>query len=119
MSRSLGGGALNDLGIYASTSGYLFWEEKLKNIKISEYKKNNLNMGFTVLANYGNGKDFIGNFGFDKVYMNNVKYFEEILIQNIKEFLALILTIKLSLKKKQTGIKRFTILVLMTLLKNI
>ena len=39
MSRSLGGGALNDLGIYASTSGYLFWEEKLKNIKISEYKK--------------------------------------------------------------------------------
>ncbi len=75
MSRSLGGGALNDLGIYASTSGYLFWEKKLKNIKISEYKKNNLNMGFTVLANYGNGKDFIGNFGFDKVYMNNVKYF--------------------------------------------
>ena len=34
-------------------------------------------IGFTVLANYGNGKDLIGNFGFEKNYKNNVTYLGE------------------------------------------
>jgi len=75
MSKKLGGGAINDMGIYASTVGYLFWDRKIQDIKINEYKKNKITTGFTVLANYGNGKDLIGNFGFGKLYMNEAQYF--------------------------------------------
>ena len=31
MSKRLAGGAINDLGIYASSVGYLFFKKKMKN----------------------------------------------------------------------------------------
>jgi hypothetical protein len=74
MSKRLAGGAINDLGIYASSVGYLFFKKKMKNIAINSHKENGLIMGFTVSANYGNGEDFIGNFGFNKLYMNEIEF---------------------------------------------
>ena len=77
MSNKLAGGALNDMAIYSSNIGYLFWERQVGSLKVNKYTKNKLVIGFTVLANYGNGKDLIGNFGFEKNYKNNVTYLGE------------------------------------------
>jgi len=77
MSNKLGGGALNDMAIYSSNVGYLFWDKKVKNLEINKHTRNNLILGFTVMANYGNGNDLIGNFGFEKNYKNNVTYLGE------------------------------------------
>lgn len=74
MSNRLSGGAINDMGIYASSVGYLFWEKKAKSIKVNISRENNLTVGFTVLSNYGNGRDFIGYFGFNKIYTNKVQF---------------------------------------------
>ncbi len=75
MSSKLGGGALHDMGIYCSNAGYLFWETSLKSISINKFIKNELVIGFTVLANYGNGKELIGNFGFERNYKNCISFY--------------------------------------------
>lgn len=75
MSNNLGGGALNDMGIYASTAGKLFWESKVKKLSLNLYKEKNLVKSFTINANYGNGKDFIGHFGFGKTYKNQINFY--------------------------------------------
>ena len=74
LSKKLGGGAFNDMAIYASTAGLLFWNKNAKTVKIHRFDENGLNLGFTVNANYGNGKEMIGNFGFDKDYKNEVRF---------------------------------------------
>ena len=74
LSKKLGGGAFNDMAIYASTAGLLFWNKNAKTVKIHRFDENGLNLGFTVNANYGNGKEMIGNFGFEKDYKNEVRF---------------------------------------------
>ena len=74
LSKKLGGGAFNDMAIYASTAGLLFWNKNAKTVKIQRFDENGLNLGFTVNANYGNGKEMIGNFGFEKDYKNEVRF---------------------------------------------
>jgi predicted dehydrogenase len=74
MSNKLSGGAINDMGIYASSLGYLFWGKKAKSVKVNTFKEKKLVVGFTVSSNFGNGKDFIGHFGFDKIYTNKVQF---------------------------------------------
>ena len=62
------------MAIYASTAGLLFWNKNAKTVKIHRFDENGLNLGFTVNANYGNGKEMIGNFGFEKNYKNEVRF---------------------------------------------
>ncbi len=75
MSNKLSGGALHDMAIYCSNAGYFFWETNLKSLSINKFIKSELVIGFTVLANYGNGKELIGNFGFEKNYKNCISYY--------------------------------------------
>jgi len=74
LSKKLGGGAFNDMAIYASTAGLLFWNKNAEKVKIHRFDENGLNKGFTVNANYGSGKEMIGNFGFEKDYKNEVRF---------------------------------------------
>lgn len=74
MSKKLKGGALNDMGIYATTVGFLFWDKPVKSIKLKTYQKNSLIEGFTLLANYGRGQNLIGNFGFNQIYTNKITF---------------------------------------------
>lgn len=74
MSKKLGGGAFNDMAIYASTAGLLFWNKNAEKVEILKFNENGLNKGFTVKANYGNGMDMVGNFGFEKNYKNEIRF---------------------------------------------
>lgn len=74
LSKKLGGGAFNDMAIYASTAGLLFWNKNAETVKIHRFDENGLNLGFTINANYGNGKEMIGNFSFEKDYKNEVRF---------------------------------------------
>jgi dTDP-3,4-didehydro-2,6-dideoxy-alpha-D-glucose 3-reductase len=74
MSKSLKGGAFNDMGIYASTIGNLFWNTNIKNGRIQLIKNKDLIQGFSVLLNYGKNKNLLGNFGFNQVYTNQVQF---------------------------------------------
>tara|TARA_Y100000741_G_scaffold343245_1_gene306909 strand:- start:321 stop:1256 length:936 start_codon:yes stop_codon:yes gene_type:complete len=73
-SISLGGGALNDMAVYASSVGRNFWGSNSKSVTLSVEKKHKLDISFSVLANYGQGRDMIGYFGFDKNYSNNLTF---------------------------------------------
>jgi len=74
LSTKLGGGAIKDMGVYASSIGYLFWENSVKKSNVEITKFNRLNTGFTLMLNYGSGKTMIGNFGFDQSYKNKVVF---------------------------------------------
>jgi predicted dehydrogenase len=73
-SISLGGGALNDMAVYASSVGRHFWGSNSKSLTVSVEKKHRLDISFSVLANYGQGRDMIGYFGFEKNYSNNLTF---------------------------------------------
>ena len=74
LSTKLGGGAIKDMGVYASSIGYMFWEKSVKRSNIEITKFNRLNTGFTLMLNYGTGKTMIGNFGFDQSYKNKIVF---------------------------------------------
>ena len=74
LSTKLGGGAIKDMGVYASSIGYLFWEKSVKKSNVEITKFNRLNTGFTLMLNYGPGKTMIGNFGFDQSYKNKIVF---------------------------------------------
>ena len=74
MSKKLGGGAINDMGIYASNIGSLFWESSIKELSINKTFDKQVDIGFNVMATYGDGKELIGSFGFNKIYKNQVEY---------------------------------------------
>jgi len=73
-SVSLGGGAINDMGVYAASIGSIFWNTYSKSLNLSNFKRRNLSIGFSIIANYGKGKDMIGYFGFEKNYSNKVTF---------------------------------------------
>ena len=74
MSNELAGGAFNDMAIYASTAGLLFWNRSAEKIKIEKLDKKGLNITFKVSTNYGDRKEMVGNFSFDKPYKNEIKF---------------------------------------------
>ena len=74
MSKKLKGGAFNDMGIYASSIGNLFWNTELKSGKIQINRNSGLAQGFNVLLNYGKNKNLLGNFGFNQAYTNKVQF---------------------------------------------
>ena len=76
MSKKLGGGSINDMGIYASESGRNFWGNSAKSLSITDVSKPNniVNIGFTGKANYGDGKEAIFEFGFNREYKNNITF---------------------------------------------
>jgi NDP-hexose-3-ketoreductase len=75
MSKKLHGGAINDMAIYASNIGQLFWEKNLEKLTIYKQENNDLVVGFNLIASYGKNKEMIGTFGFEKLYKNEVNYF--------------------------------------------
>ena len=74
LSTKLGGGAIKDMGVYASSIGYLFWEKSVKRSNVEITKFNRLKTGFTLMLNYGAGKTMIVNFGFDQSYKNKIVF---------------------------------------------
>ncbi len=76
-SISLGGGVVNDLGSYASSVGQNFWGQKSETISISINKRRNLPISFSIMANYGPGKEMIGYFSFERDYSNKVTFIGE------------------------------------------
>lgn len=74
MSQNLKGGAINDMAIYASMAGLLFWDKPSKETKIYKFKNKSVVERFSILANYGSGKNLIGNFGFNQIYSNKVTF---------------------------------------------
>lgn len=74
MSKRLDGGAFHDMAIYASSAGYLFWETPLQKLSLFKSSENGLVTGFNILINYGRGKEFVGRFGFNRTYTNQIQY---------------------------------------------
>jgi predicted dehydrogenase len=76
LSRELGGGALADIGPYASAIGRVIFKSKpLKVIcKILEKNDNTeLDVSFSLMAFYSHGRSFLGYFGFHSEYQNYIK----------------------------------------------
>ena len=76
MSQELGGGSINDMGIYASQSGRSFWGEDAKSFSIVDETKpkDKISTGFSGKATYGEGKEAIFKFGFNEEYKNNITF---------------------------------------------
>ncbi len=76
MSKKLGGGSINDMGIYASESGRNFWGNNAQSFSLVDISKpnNKVNIGFTGNANYGDGREFFFEFGFNREYKNNITF---------------------------------------------
>lgn len=76
--KSLGGGAMNDLGPYVVSCGrWFFNEQALKmecvvNSYSSIHETDNVENSFSVLMNYPDGRSLIGNFGFNSEYINRI-----------------------------------------------
>ena len=75
---SLGGGALNDLGPYAVATSRYFLQEKPRILNCSilqSHPNTGIDLSFTLMAQYSNGKSLVGNFGFDTEYQNFIHAF--------------------------------------------
>jgi predicted dehydrogenase len=73
--RSLGGGALWDLGPYAVSVGRVFFEEPARDFQAHVTSRggvDDVETGFSMLASYPGGRSVVGHFGFDTVYRNRV-----------------------------------------------
>lgn len=74
-SKKLGGGALLDLGPYAVSIGRVFFNEQPKEIIgriLSSGGRDNINISFSVMASYSQGRSLVGEFGFDTEYRNHI-----------------------------------------------
>lgn len=76
--RSLGGGALNDLGPYVVSAGRIFFNEQpeaavcnIKTFSDLNYP-DNVETSFDVLLKYSKGRSLIGQFGFNSEYINRI-----------------------------------------------
>jgi len=76
-SKSLGGGALYDLGPYAVSLGRIFFGEEPKEIHgfvNSREEKKDIETAFSILAKYSKGRSLVGHFGFDTEYRNSINF---------------------------------------------
>ena len=74
LSKKLGGGAIEDMGVYASSLGYYFWNSQVNTFEVLPVNVDGLNNSFTIMLNYGPGRTMIGSFGFDQYYKNKVTF---------------------------------------------
>ena len=86
MSKKFDGGAIMDMGPYASSIDRIFFDEKIKYLKIESYKnRKNLPIGFEFCVNYQK-RQYTGLFKFGGDYINQVKFFtktKEITLQRV------------------------------------
>jgi predicted dehydrogenase len=71
---SCGGGAFNDLGPYAISTGTVFFNEHPHKIfcQINCYGKTGVEIAFSITAVYSEGRSMVGHFGFDTEYQNTI-----------------------------------------------
>lgn len=72
--KSLGGGAIMDTAPYAVSVGRYFFESKPVKVDcvVSERDKNGLDIEYSLLMSYPDGKTMIGHFGFNTEYINQI-----------------------------------------------
>lgn len=72
--KSLGGGAIMDTAPYAVSIGRYFFESNPESVKcvVSERDDNDLDIEYSLLMSYPDGKTMIGHFGFNTEYINQV-----------------------------------------------
>jgi len=72
--KSLGGGAIMDTAPYAVSIGRYFFGSKPQKIccTVSEKLDDGLDIEYSLMMSYPNGKTLIGHFGFNTEYMNQV-----------------------------------------------
>lgn len=72
--KSLGGGAIMDTAPYAVSVGRYFFGSKPENVKcvVSERQEDGLDIEYSLLMSYPDGKTMIGHFGFNTEYINQV-----------------------------------------------
>lgn len=72
--KSLGGGAIMDTAPYAVSVGRYFFGCKPKKVSciVSERKEDGLDIEYSLMMSYPNGKTMIGHFGFNTEYINQV-----------------------------------------------
>jgi len=73
--RSLGGGALWDLGPYASVLGRLFYEDEPRDLCCQVLARGGADaadIAFSMMAGFADGRSIAGHFGFDTVYRNRL-----------------------------------------------
>lgn len=74
-SKRLGGGALLDLGPYAVSIERVFFNEQPKEIIgriLSKGGRDNINISFSMMVSYSQGRSLVGEFGFDTEYRNHI-----------------------------------------------
>lgn len=74
--KELGGGALWDMGVYAISPGRLLFGTNPDYVDCKiitrDPKHDNIDIGFSLLATYPNGKSLVGQFGFTCEYKNHL-----------------------------------------------
>lgn len=72
--KSLGGGAIMDTAPYAVSVGRYFFGSKPECVKcvVSERNDNKLDIEYSLLMSYPDGKTLIGHFGFNTEYINQI-----------------------------------------------
>ena len=71
---ALGGGAMHDLAPYAAATGRLFFAGAPKEVLCRVLKRNDagVDLAFSVLIDYGDGRSVVGTFGCDTEYRNSI-----------------------------------------------
>jgi dTDP-3,4-didehydro-2,6-dideoxy-alpha-D-glucose 3-reductase len=77
--QDLGGGAIWDLGPYLAATSRLFFdaEPDLANSQVVARDMTGLEIAFSALATFSEGRSLIGHFGFDTVYCNHLELISE------------------------------------------
>jgi predicted dehydrogenase len=72
--KSLGGGAIMDTAPYAVSIGRYFFGSKPEEVDcvVSERQSDGLDIEYSLMMSYPNGKSMIGHFGFNTEYINQV-----------------------------------------------
>jgi predicted dehydrogenase len=76
--KSMGGGAINDLGPYAVATSRFFMRQQPKDLTCSilaAHPKTGVDISFSLMAEYEDGKSLVGLFGFDTEYQNFIHAF--------------------------------------------
>ena len=74
----LGGGAISDLGPYPSAIGRIIFKDQPRIIHCRLLKRDpstNVDLAFSMLADFGKSRSLIGTFGFDTEYINSLSLF--------------------------------------------
>ncbi len=72
--KELGGGAVWDLGPYAVSLGRIIFKAPILSVSAtitSTHPQTGVNIGFSLLARYSQGRTLLGHFSFDTEYRNN------------------------------------------------